>query len=139
MSYNVGIIYRYNSGLIVVITIGTGLVVSYRFTPKLTKFRDHGVSAVPCCFCLPFRNEAQVHVHLPAQLKLQYAAKMWIRNTISTCLKASALIVKFEMTKYFKLSFIFVVFQFIYFLVVKIFDQLFGSSFVMNIDVYPFQ
>ena len=31
-------------------------------------------------------------------------------ETLSNCLKTSALIVKFEMTNYFKLSFIFVVF-----------------------------
>ena len=70
MSYDVGIIYRYNSGLIVVMTTGTGLVVSYRFALKFRKFRDHGVSAVSCCFCFYHLEtkhpDNNVHVHLPA-------------------------------------------------------------------------
>ena len=143
MSYKTSIFYRDKFGLRVGATSNTGLIVS-NIASKFRKFRDHSLSAkTGFVFLFLFTIQKQrvltiTYKHLPVQLKLQFAAKVRIRNTTSTFLKTSALKVNFEMTNYLEL-FIFVVFQFIYFLVIKIFNQLCCSLFVMSSNFYHIQ
>ena len=111
----------------------------YRLRQKLfVSFFDNWL----CCIIFVYYLETKrpynkLYVHLPGQLKLQYPAKVWIRNTTSTFIKTNPLKVKFEMTNYFELLFIFLAFW--HFLVVKMFNQLCYSSFVMYSNFYHIQ